>query len=275
MCELMGISFNEPVRPNISVKGFYKKGERNPDGWGIAYYPDESAQIVKEPLEAGESFLSDFIRNYQEIYSKIFIVHVRKSSIGNVSHKNTHPFSRELNGKEYVFAHNGSLKNFKNLQTGRFRPIGETDSEHVFCHILNEIEERQITIWSPEDFLGLNQKLNEINGNGKFNCIFSDSENLFCYHDENDFKDYCLVRREAPYDKIKLLDDDFEVDIFEEKKPTQAGYIIATNPLTDESWESFLPGELKVFRNGEIVYSNPIKETLILQSTNLEDNLNN
>lgn len=270
MCELLGMSFNEPVRPNISVKGFRKKSERNPDGWGVAYYPDESVQVIKEPLEAGESFLSEFIRNYNEISTEIFIMHVRKSSIGSVSHKNTHPFVRELNGKEYVFAHNGSLKEFSRLITGRFKPVGQTDSEHVFCYILNQIESRKILHWNAEHFLWLSRLLVEINSYGKFNCIFSDGEYLFCYNDVNDFKDFCLVKRKAPYENIRLLDDEVEVDLFVEKQPSQYGYIMATNPLTNESWESYLPGELKVFKKGEIIFSNLLKETMILQSTNLE-----
>ncbi len=37
MCELLGLSFNTPVRPNLSFKGFHIRGETNPDGWGIAF----------------------------------------------------------------------------------------------------------------------------------------------------------------------------------------------------------------------------------------------
>lgn len=267
MCELLGMSFNEPVKPNLSVKGLRKKAERNPDGWGMACYPDKSAQVIKEPIEAGDSFLSEFLRNYSEISSKIFIAHVRKSSVGSVSHKNTHPFSRELNGREYVFAHNGSLNNYEKLDTGRFKSIGETDSEHVFCNILNEIEIRQINSWSADDFLWLNQKLDDINSDGKFNCIFSDGEHLFCYHDKNDFNDFCLVQRISPYEIFQFQDNEFEVYLIQEEKKSQKGFIIATNPLTDEEWKSFLPGELMVFKNGEIVYSKTKKQSVFLKSS--------
>ena len=79
MCELLGISFNLPVNPKISFKGFQQRGECNPDGWGIAFYPDESAQIFKEPVEAAESSLANFIQEYSGIKSNIFIAHVRKT----------------------------------------------------------------------------------------------------------------------------------------------------------------------------------------------------
>lgn len=37
MCELLGLCFNLPVRPDIPFKGFRHRGANNPDGWGIAF----------------------------------------------------------------------------------------------------------------------------------------------------------------------------------------------------------------------------------------------
>ncbi len=255
MCDLIGMSFNDPVRPNFSIKGFKSKGQSNPDGWGIAYYPDESAQIIKEPMQAGQSIMSKFINIYPGIVSKIIIGHVRKSSVGQVSHRNTHPFSKTLNGKEYVFAHNGSLQGFQSLHTGRFTPIGETDSEHAFCHILHAIECREIREWTPVEFEWLNHLLKEINNFGQFNCVFSDGEYLFCYHDMNDFNSYRIVQRKGQPGLGKLQDDEFEINL-----PDAKGYVIATNPLTDEQWEKFLPGELMVFKNGEMIFASRLTE---------------
>jgi len=256
MCELFGMSFNLPVRPNISFRGFRQRGESNPHGWGIAFYPDESAQIIKEPVQAKRSRLSEFLQDYQEVKSKIFIGHVRYTSIGSKSYKNTHPFYRELNGKEYVFAHNGTLENYRSLKLGRFKPIGETDSEYVFCHLLNCIEKRCITEWKNEDFEWLVEKLWEINENGNFNCIFSDSRFLFCYYDRNGYNGICFVHRIPPYSEIRLLDNDWEINLAEEKRPEQIGYIIATRRLTDEQWQDFKFGELIVFKDGRMIYSN-------------------
>ena len=94
MCELLGLCFNQAVRPNLSFKGFRIRSETNPDGWGIAFYPDTSAQIIKEPLEAEESLLSEFIENYPKIKSEIFISHVRLNSVSKPAFMNTHPFKR-------------------------------------------------------------------------------------------------------------------------------------------------------------------------------------
>jgi len=256
MCELLGMSFNLSVRPSISFRGFRHRGEDNPDGWGIAFYPDEAAQIIKEPIKATESRLSKFLQGYRNLKSKVFIGHVRYSTTGPKTYKNTHPFSRELNGKEYVFAHNGTVNDHGSLKPGRFKPIGETDSEYIFCHLLSCIEEKNITCWMKEDFNWLAQKLEEINQYGKFNCIFSDGEYLFCYRDKNSHRGLCFVHREPPYGEIELIDEDWKINLVQEKRPGQTGYIIATEKLTNEIWQEFNPGELIVFKNGKMIYSN-------------------
>lgn len=261
MCELLGMSFNLPIKPSLSFRGFRKRGEKNPDGWGLAYYPDKSVQVIKEPIKASKSSLSEFIKNYQEIKSKIFIAHVRYTSVGTKSHKNTHPFQRELNGKEFVFAHNGTLHNYNGLPTGRFTPVGKTDSEHAFCHILNCIEKEKINQWADERFRWLWNQLKTINNYGNFNCIFSDGEHLFCYYDKRGYNGLCFVQRKAPFNTVRLTDEDFEIDLSEEKDPSQKGFIIATQQLTNERWENFHSGELIVFRDGNMIFSSSDRNT--------------
>lgn len=92
------------------------------------------------------------------------------------------------------------------------------------------------------------------------NCLFSDSEYLFAYHDVNGYNELHYVWRGAPFPRIRLADEDFEVDLQELKEPGQSGYVVATKPLTDEEWLSFAPGELVVFRGGMIVYRSSMPE---------------
>jgi predicted glutamine amidotransferase len=261
MCELLGMSFNQPVNPSLSFRGFRHRGETNPHGWGIAYYPDESVQVIKEPIRTERSTLSEFLMYYPENVSKIFIAHVRYTSGTAVTHKNTHPFYRELNGREFVFAHNGTLHNYRALKIGRFKPVGETDSEYAFCHIINCVEERGINKWTSKHFGWLWNQLKNINNHGNFNCLFSDGEYLFCYYDKGGYNSLCFVRRKAPFNTVHLKDEDFEINLSEKKDSSQKGFIIATRRLTDERWENFHRGELIVFKNGDIVYSSSGRDT--------------
>ena len=195
------------------------------------------------------------MQGYNLIRSGIIMSHVRYTSKGEVAHRNTPPFQREWDGREYVFAHNGTLHAEFNLEDRRYRPVGETDSEMAFCHIMNQISENGIKFRDETEYTWLLNLLQDINQYGSFNCLLSDGRHLFCYHDRDGYKGLYQLHRRAPYDKVKLRDNDYEIDLAHEKRPSQEGYITASNPLTDEEWERFQEGELRVYREGKLVYS--------------------
>ena len=164
MCELLGMNFNRPVSCGFSFRGFSNRGNPNPHGWGIALYPEggKAVQVFKEPLRARSSELAEFVNNYGRLRSNSFISHVRYAT-SEVGYHNTHPFVREFQGREYAFAHNGVLSNYRNsLQLGRFKPVGRTDSEYAFCHLLNTMDETY-TGWNHSSFMELENTMRRIN----------------------------------------------------------------------------------------------------------------
>ena len=104
------------------------------------------------------------------------IAHIRYATVGSTVLENVHPFTRELWGRNWAFAHNGDLPHFALPEGGRpvlgkgstvdsppppplerlspktsrnvtaagrhFNPVGATDSEAVFVEILNAIDAR-------------------------------------------------------------------------------------------------------------------------------------
>ena len=256
LCELLGLNFNYQIDPSFSFKGFRNRGTNNPDGWGLAFYPNGSCQIMKEPLKAGESTLSQFVQTYPQIKSNIILAHVRRNSVVETNYQNTHPFQRELNGGDYVFAHNGTIKGYENdFITYNYKPVGSTDSEAIFCHLLNRIHDEEIQLNSSEGLDWLWRELRTINDYGNFNCIFSDGIHLFCYHDENGYNGLRYLNRKAPFGPVNLSDEDYQIDLSQQETPYQNGYIIASHPLTDEEWKSFSSGQLKVFKKGQTIFS--------------------
>lgn len=255
MCELLGMSFNRAVNPKISFKGFQQRGKNNPDGWGIAYYKNKKATIEKEPISALSSDFPKNEKNLENILSKIIIGHVRKKSQGKSSYNNTHPFFKELNGKGHTFAHNGTIPPNKKFKLKYFIPNGDTDSENIFYHLLDFIQEKGMKNWNMGDIQCLEQEIREMNKKGTLNCLFTDGKHLFCYHDKNGYNGLCFIQRKPPYREIKLKDIDWKVDLKERKDSNKTGFIIATKPLTYESWKKFNKGELIVFKDGKMIYS--------------------
>ncbi len=215
MCDLLGLCFSRPVDACFSLRAFRRKARINRSGWGVAWYPDNgfSAQFIKEPVRADRSRLYSEFLNTTFIRSRIFISHLRRASKGVEAHKNTHPFYRVLYGRSYIFAHNGTLSNY-HPDTGSLRPIGETDSEKAFLHILNSLKHRAKTEEkiTEKDFNWLHELLMEINQYGTFNCLLSDGEYLIAYHDKNGYNGMAYVKRK-PLEEIHLKDEDGEITL--------------------------------------------------------------
>lgn len=250
MCELLGLNFNQEVRCSLSFRGFRRHDERNPHGWGIARFDGRACQVFKEPIKASSSQLATFLRDYEGFRSKIFIGHVRRASRGNHTLQNTHPFVRTFRRREVALAHNGTL----DLPEHRlqFHPVGETDSERLFCALLTELSAQDIRFTG---FQRIETLLRGFNEAGNMNLLFSEGEYLYAYRDRNGYNGLCMTERAAPYGAVALRDEDWEVDLAEEKLPNQKGVVIATSPLTDERWTNLRLGSLRVFKDGECVYT--------------------
>src|SRR3954468_12176861 len=126
MCELLGMECNVLTDIVFSFAGLSARGGKHgphADGWGLALYDGPVARVFLEPAAAAHSPLATFVREHP-IKTLLAIAHVRRKTRGKVSLANTHPFVRELWGRAFVFAHNGTLKHVRDHEHGRFCPIG-------------------------------------------------------------------------------------------------------------------------------------------------------
>jgi predicted glutamine amidotransferase len=255
-CELLAFSFNQEVPAQQLFAAFRHRGAENPDGWGVAFYSDRSVTLFKEPGNAAESKLAEFLTSYPALKARLLIGHVRKARVGEPIHENTHPFVRELNGKEYALVHNGTLKDFQGkLKLSRSRPLGINDTEHLLCYLLGRIDAQGISEWSAPSLQWLHKELQFANDTGLLNCIFTDGTYLFAYHDKNGFKSLYYLPRRAPYGQVEFPDLGQKIDLSTVYPESAVGVVIATKPLTDEKWVRFTPGQFLVFKDGLQVFS--------------------
>src|SRR5262245_41301351 len=252
MCELLGLCFAQPASASISIRDFALRGEDNADGWGLAWYPDHSLAIVKEPLKWQASAHTDFLESYPRLRSAIYIAHVRhRTTGGQPCHADTHPFARELAGREYCFAHNGTIAGpFWELPLGRFRPIGKTDSEHLFCHLLEGVAGLENQLTDEAGWRWLHSQLSTLNRQGKINCLMSDGERLFCYFDANGWKGLHLNKIYIRGEKLQHLEDRTMQIELGQTGIVDHGFVVASQPLSGKGWQPFQPGELLVVEGG-------------------------
>ena len=262
MCELFAISSRLPATVSLSLKTLAKHGggsAPHADGWGIAYYRGDDARLIKDTRAAHDSDWVRFIRS-RDRSSTTIISHIRKATRGDVQLQNTHPFARELGGQMHVFAHNGTLKGIHDhtgFALGRFRPIGDTDTEHAFCHLLARMEE----VWLSEGGAPpLDQRLatfaafaEQARTLGSANFLYADGDYLFVQANQRYQEDgstrppglHILNRRcretTVSGGGVSVTSDDQTVTLF------------ASVPLTDEDWQPLAKNTILAVSHGEIV----------------------
>jgi glutamine amidotransferase len=251
MCELFGMSCNKQVTVSFTWRGFIKRGTIHRDGWGVAFYPDGfSACVIKEPKPSDKSPIAEFLKLANFIKSKIVISHVRFRSRGERAYHNTHPFVRELFGREWVFAHNGTIEG--EMPNPRFyEPIGETDSERAFCLILDRLRELGRNASLNEKVRAIEEEARKFSRMSTvFNFLMSDGEHLFAFRSEGGRLSYTI--RIPPHNVIiQLADEDFEVDLSQIKGADEVATIIATEEITrGEYWVELPPSKLMIFKDG-------------------------
>jgi predicted glutamine amidotransferase len=250
MCQLLGLNCATPTDANFSFTGFRQRGGRtdhHADGWGIAFFEGKGVRLFLDHEPAAHSPVAAFLQSYP-LKSRNIIAHVRKATVGPVGLENTHPFTRELWGRYWVFAHNGDLKDYQPHLHTHFRPVGSTDSERAFCWLMQELYKSHANLPSVEELtLTLRELMPQISRHGTFNCLLSNGEALWAHCSTHL---HWLVRQH-PFQRATLMDEDWTVDFAEVTQPGDRAAVIVTTPLTrDEVWTPFAPGELKVFVDG-------------------------
>jgi glutamine amidotransferase len=159
----------------------------------------------------------------------------------------------------HVFAHNGNLRLDEGAwRSGRFRPIGETDSERSFCYLLGELE----SLWLgasgiPElkaRFEVVRRFAAVARSLGPANFVYCDGHALFAHSD---------VRRHAPGEELRApglhaLWRNFVSEAQEpapfglEAKPAQREVLVASEPLGREGWIPLPRGELIAVVDGHL-----------------------
>ncbi|WP_069383916.1 class II glutamine amidotransferase [Halomonas caseinilytica] len=254
MCELLGMSANVPTDICFSFSGFlHRGGGTGPhrDGWGIAFYEAGGYRDFRDPHPSVDSPIARLICDYP-IKSHVVISHIRQANVGEVRLANTHPFTREMWGRPWCYAHNGQLsREWSNLPLSFYRPVGTTDSEHAFCWLMGEL--RRAFPDPPDDPEALWQYLHRLCEHlrtyGVFNLLLADGEHLYTYCSTK----LAHITRRAPFGRASLSDAELAVNFAEHTTPDDVVSVIATEPLTDnEDWVRMMPGELLVWRDGDI-----------------------
>ena len=250
MCQLLGMNSSKPAGVGFSFAGFAERGGRtaeHSDGWGIAFHGADSCHLIVDHRASIHSPLAMAFKE-SRLKARNVIAHIRKATQGDTSVANSHPFTRELWGRTWSFAHNGNLADFTPPSTGRYIPVGQTDSERAFCYLMEQLAARfaaqpaRGALYAAVATIATN-----IAAHGVFNFILSNGDVMLAH---------CSTRlhyviRQYPFAQARLIDTDLHIDFNRHNHLDDRMVVIATEPLTSgEQWVALTPGQLTMFADG-------------------------
>src|SRR5580704_4472646 len=259
MPNLFAMSFEGTLAPSFDLRCLHP-GRKPPDGWGIGYYPggEPSASVLKEPAPENGSIRSEIVKAWDHLASSIFVVHIRTATWGRNSDANTQPFSRAHGGREWLFGHSGSLRD-RLVIDGRFEPVGSTDTELVFCDLLNRIADAGWKAIGEIDLVRLRHELEELNQHGSLSLIMSDGQDLLVYADARDEGSLHLAQLLPPHGpQLAFGDEDLWIELTRRGEISRKGVVVSSVPLAREpggfiEWTRIPAGHLLVVRQGAII----------------------
>jgi glutamine amidotransferase len=246
-----------PTDLTFSFTGLALRGGQtgpHADGWGVALYDGRFARTFLEPHPAYSSRLARFVRE-NPIPTPLAVAHIRKMTRGHAAIQNTHPFVRVFDGRHLVFAHNGTVPHVRERPLRFESPIGDTDSEHAFCVILDALRAHCGPRY-PDDPYEIGRLLftiaNDLGNDGVFNFLLADGRHLYARCGDH----LSAIVRSAPFGDATLVDADVTVNLGEAMRGHGDAHmaIVATEPLTrGETWQKAQPGTLWVLGEGRLL----------------------
>ena len=265
MCELFAMSSRRSTQLTFSLQTLaaHSAGASTTrDGWGVAFYQGSDAALFREPTAASDSPLVRFLQSNGPS-TTLAISHIRHATRGAIDLSNTQPFLRELAGRVHVFAHNGNLVGIEragSLAFDRYRPVGTTDSEHAFCALLERIH----GLWKPasppptlaQRLSVISEFAADLRKLGPANFLYADGDVLFAHGHRR--VQLATGRIEPPglwLWSCHCADPDQPVHAsgVTVAPGFQEMVLVASVPLTGETWRPLGEGELVVVSGGRRV----------------------
>jgi transglutaminase-like putative cysteine protease/predicted glutamine amidotransferase len=256
------MSFEGELAPSFDLTCL-APGRTLPDGWGLGYYPggEPSASVLKEPVPGEGSIRGQLARAWEHLESSLFVLHIRSARWGAISDANTQPFVRSWGRRDWMLCHSGSLDQRLTPEDGPFEPVGSTDTEQIFCTLLNRMVARGWRSLMEADLETVLAWLSELDQLGELTVCLADGRDLLVYADRRGIPIH-IGQLHPPYERAAFGDDDLAVDLTQRGAKSRKGLIVCSTqlapapgdpPAAPIAWRQLTPGRMVVIRQGAVV----------------------
>jgi predicted glutamine amidotransferase len=237
----------------------------------VAYYHGMGLRQFHDVEAASTSPLAQFV-GQQSMQTSNMMAHIRYATTGAINLANVHPFVREMWGIQWTFCHNGQVPLMEQVPDywlgdspgdRIYVPVGNTDSEAVFCALLNALRAKFCKNMPSlpvlyEEMQTLCQQIVDYDRTGTIlNFLMACGPHVLWVYSWPGKRPgskvwnglYYTVKGKST--NTHLVDQDYSMDVHVGDAKDARVCIVATKPLsTDEEWVELKPGELILLDGG-------------------------
>ncbi len=187
MSDLLALSADIPISPRLTFDGHQQDNYSQYNGWGVAWYPDQElrATAIRDPASRGSAGLTEILADWELIKTPLLLSHARADT-NRAIYRDTHPFIFNFKGSSWTIAHSGELvcdikAQFPIDDDFAITPLGDSDTEHLLCWILNEVDKAGASSIEEFGYGKLGDLLCYANQFGTLTTQISDGRALFSY----------------------------------------------------------------------------------------------
>jgi glutamine amidotransferase len=230
MARLIGIVTRQPVDISLSL-GQPQNIMFATHGWGTCWYEKKKITVLKGIRSAVNPNLNQPVQI--TALTRLFMFHMRQATSGDISEKNTHPFTYN----NYSFAHIGSVNKELLLQslTAPFISNFQSDpidSEVYFRSILQQAKNG--------DIVGaIRNVTQQVNSDRGANFLLSDGETLYAYRFGLPLY-WMRWNQQSPF----TIQTATGLTLSSAQLASNPAYIISSEKVCDGYWTALDEGEL-------------------------------
>lgn len=261
MSELVGLSFDQPASPYLAFDDDPSSVVDQRNGWGVAWYPNDElgAAFIRDPTSGLSAGVTDVMADWGMMRTGLLLAHLRGAA-KRATYRDTHPFVRNFAGRSWLIAHNGDLigdlsKELPLPDHPSLRPVGPTDTEHLFCWLLQHLVEAgadTIQDFGVERVAELLERANEL---GTLNLLLADGSTLIGYRCTSGFQPLFAGRFVPPHAEgdLNLSRYGVSVRLGGHQDWNRSGVVVSTVDFDDEHFEEIAPGGYVAVQGGRVV----------------------
>lgn len=261
MSELVGLSFDQAASPYLAFDEDPSSVVDQRNGWGVAWYPNDElgAAFIRDPTSGQSAGVTDVMADWGMMRTTLLMAHLRGAA-KRATYRDTHPFMRNFAGRSWLIAHNGDLmgdltKELPLPSHPSLRPIGPTDTEHLFCWLLGHLTEAGADTIEDFGFERLGALLQRANELGTLNLMLADGSSLVAHRCSSGFQPLYAGRFVPPHADVdlNLSRAGVSVRLGGHQDWSRSGVVLSSIDFDDEHFELIQPGTSVAVQGGKVV----------------------